>query len=228
MVMINRIVQHLMRETPRGQPLDSVLLRELGVSVHLASHLVKEGWMYRLSSGAYLLTGDKPTRDGTIAFLGRRIKGLHVGGKTALAWYGVRHNIPFREKVVLWGKTKYKFPPWVEEVMLFSYQTTSIFNKDFPYGSWIKPMPYGNPNVLVSCPERALLELASEVGKGQSMEEVRNLAVMLRNLRPAVLVELMDYCSRVKVVKLVCKLGGEAGYSWGSEVLKYDFFRRKV
>ncbi|WP_313068144.1 AbiEi antitoxin N-terminal domain-containing protein [Paraburkholderia sp. LEh10] len=54
------------------------------------------GWLQSLSKGAYLLAGDRPTRDGILAYLSRRVAGLHIGGKTALDWQGVRHNVSFR------------------------------------------------------------------------------------------------------------------------------------
>jgi len=207
-------VQRLMREAPRGQPLDGAMLRELGVSIPLALRLVELGWLYRLSAGAYLLTGDTPSPEGTIAYLSRRIPGLHVGGKTALAWQGVRHNIAFRERLVLWGQTPYPFPGWVAEATLYGYQTTQLFDDQVPYGKWLQSVPGRHPNVMVSLPERALVELVSQLGRGQSLEEVQNLVVTMRNLRKAVLEEVLEHCVRVTVVRMVCKLGRESGYDW--------------
>lgn len=190
----------------------------MGVSAALASHMVKAGWLHRLSQGAYLLAGDAPTRDGTIAYLSRRIPGLHVGGKTALAWQGVRHNIAFREKVVLWGTKAYRFPAWVGEHLPHSYQTTALFDEDFSENVGLKPLPAGDEQVLVSVPERALLELASDIGKGQSIEEASNLMAGLRNIRPDVLDDFLSHCTRVKVVRLVRDLGREAGHSWAMNI----------
>lgn len=219
--MANKTVQHLMQAAPRGQPLDTGMLRDLGISPPQATYLVKSGWLQHLSRGAYLLTGDRPSRDGILAFLGRRIPGLHVGGKTALAWFGVRHNIAFRERVTLWGGKPYDFPPWVAEHLLFSYQTTRLFDAGFHNEQGLKPLPNGNPHVLVSVPERALLELASDIGKGQSLEEARNLVVTLRNLRPRVLDEFLSHCLRVKVVRLVRDLGLWSEYPWGQDLQKH-------
>lgn len=219
--MGNRTVQRLMEEAPRGQPLDSDMLRDMGIPPALASNMAKQGWLRRLSQGAYLLRGDAPSRDGTIAFLARRIPGLHVGGKTALAWQGVRHNLAFRECIVLWGRKPYEFPTWVEEHMGFSFQTTNLFDEQFNYETGLKAMPNGSPNVLVSIPERALLELASDIGKGQSLEEAHNIMGSLRNIRLHVLNELMAHCKRVKVIRLVRDLGMDAGFSWAQELQKH-------
>ncbi|WP_052370779.1 type IV toxin-antitoxin system AbiEi family antitoxin domain-containing protein [Chromobacterium haemolyticum] len=211
---IAMVVQRLMREAPRSQPMDSRLLRDLGVSVPLALQLVKLGWLYRLSVGAYLLTGDAPSPEGTIAYLSRRISGLHVGGKTALDWQGVRHNVMFRERLVLWGQAHYPFPAWIRNVTLYDYQTTRLFDDGVPYGKWLKPVPGRHPDVMVSLPERALVELVSQLGRGQSLEEVRNLMLTMRNLRRTILDEMLEHCTKVTVVRMVCKLRRESGYDW--------------
>ncbi|APC65956.1 type IV toxin-antitoxin system AbiEi family antitoxin domain-containing protein [Ralstonia pseudosolanacearum] len=219
--MSNKTVQRLLQESRRGHPIDSDMLREMGVSAALAAYMVKSGWLQRLSQGVYLLTGDMPSRDGSIAYLGQCIPGLHVGGKTALAWQGVRHNLAFREQVVLWGQKPYRIPPWVAEHLSYSYQTTTLFDEDFPYEKGLKPLPAGDPAVRVSVPERAILELASDIGKGQSMEEASNLMVGLRNIRSDVLDEFLSHCKRVKVVRLVRDLGLEADFSWARDVQKH-------
>lgn len=219
--MSNKTVQRLLRECRRGHPISSAMFREMGISNALAAYMVKSGWLQRLSQGVYLLTGDTPSRDGTLTHLTRCIPGLHVGGKTALSWQGVRHNIAFREKVVLWGKRSYRIPTWVDDSMSYSYQTTDLFDGAIPYASGLKPLPLGSPEVLVSVPERAILELASDIGKGQSMEEARNLVVGLRNLRPDVLDEFLGRCTRVKVVRLVRDLGREADFAWARDLQKH-------
>ncbi|MCP3725885.1 type IV toxin-antitoxin system AbiEi family antitoxin [Paraburkholderia sp. CNPSo 3272] len=219
--MSNRTVQRLMQESRRGHPIDSGILRDMGISAALAAHMVRSGWLQRLSQGVYLLTGDTPTRDGSIAYLTRRIAGLHVGGKTALAWQGVRHNIAFREKVVLWGQKPYRIPSWVGQHLVYSFQTTSLFDDDLPYDKGLKPLPAGDPEVNVSVPERAILELASDIGKGQSFEEASNLMVSLRNLRGDVLDEFLSHCHRVKVVRLVRDLGREADFAWARGLQKH-------
>ncbi len=63
-----------------------------------------------------------------------------------------------------------------------------------------------------------MLELASDIGKGQSLEEASNLMVTMRNLRADVLDEFMAHCKRVKVVLLVSNLGVEARFSWAKNL----------
>ena len=219
--MGGKAFQHVLDNAPRGQPLDPAMLRVMGVSPALASYWVRAGWLHRLSKGAYLVRGDTPTRDGVLAYLTGRVPGLHVGGKTALDWQGARHNIAFRPRIVLWGQAPYRFPVWVSEYVPYSYQTTQLFAENFPYETGLKPLPNGNSGVSVSVPERALLELASDVGKGQSLEEAINIAQTLRNLRLSVLDQLLQACQRVKVVRLVRDIGLASGFIWGQDIQRH-------
>lgn len=220
--MVKNAVQLLMHEAPRGQPLDTALLRQFGVSPAQTHYLVTAGWLQRLSKGAYLLTGDAPTTEGILIYLRPHCAGLHVGGKTALDWQGVRHNIAFRPRITLWGLQVHRFPRWVEQHMPHTYQTTRIFDDEFSLSAHLRPLPAKNPAVLVSIPELALLELASDIGKrgskGQSLEEALHLVDSLRNLRADLLIGLLQRCTRVKIAKLVRDLGVSSGYEWGREL----------
>lgn len=219
--MASKVLQGLMERAARGQPLDTEMLGAMGVSPALATYMVRAGWLTRLSKGAYLLAGDTPSREGILAYLSRRIPGLHVGGKTALDWQGVRHNLSFSGKVALWANKPHAMPRWVGTYMRYSFQTTKIFDDGIPYETGLKPLPSGNPHVLVSVPERALLELASDIGKGQSLEEAVNLMASLRNIRPSVLDQFMAHCKRVKVVRLVRDLGKGSDYPWGADLQRH-------
>ncbi|ACC69444.1 conserved hypothetical protein [Paraburkholderia phymatum STM815] len=211
-----------MDSAPRGTPLDTDFLRTLGVDPSATTRMIKAGWLHRLSKGAYLLRGDSPSRDGLIAYLSRQIVGLHVGGKTALDWQGIRHNIAFRPRIVLWGATPYRFPTWVAQYMSYTYQTTRLFGDWNAPSAYLKPLPFGDSRVLVSIPELAFLELVSAIGrdgiKGQSMEEALNIADGLRNLRSELLAEMLERCTSVKVVKLARDLGVSSGHAWGRDL----------
>lgn len=223
--MVQRAVQLLMAEAPRGQPLDPAMLRGWGISPAQTTYLVNAGWLLQLSKGAYLLRGDSPTTEGIVTYLDRRIPGLHVGGKTALNWQGVRHNIAFRPRITLWGQRSHRFPPWVSQHMPCTYQTTWLFDETFSLKDFLKPLPVRSPHVLVSVPELALLELVSDIGKrgakGQSLEEALHLVDTLRNLRADVLIELLQHCGRIKVLRLVRDLGESSGYPWGHGLQKF-------
>lgn len=196
------LIKGLQASAPRGRPMDLAMLDEQGVSAFLAAKYARSGWLKRLSQGVYAFAGDTLNRDQCLLFLQAQIKGLHVGGKTALAWQGVRHNVTAREHQTLWGDDKRaKLPKWFVEEYPSTYRSTSLFKQEglvFGIGT-----PLGLLSGLqVSEPERAVLEMLYEVGKSQDLEEARNLFESLRGLRFEIMGELLSQCTSVKTVRL--------------------------
>jgi len=203
-------------QLPRGEPLGVDLLAKHGVSAFRASALARSGWLVHLARGVYMLPGDTLTRDGCLAFLSGRISGFHVGSKTALDWRGVRHNVGFREVLSLWGDDRVVLPSWFTERFQSRYQVTQLFDARLRRNFGLQPLPNGRPEVLVSVPERAMLELLSDVGKNQSLDEVRQLVEQLRSLRIKVLEELMAHVTRIKVIRLAESLSKEFDLPWAA------------
>jgi len=189
-----------------------------GVSPQLASYLAKRGWLQHLSRGLYLLVGDQLSRDGCLTYLARRIPGFHVGGKTALAWRGIRHNLATREQLELWGDQPVRLPVWLTEHYPSRYQTTRLFDVGLPSDFGLQPLPEKPDGPLVSVPERALLEMLCNVGKQQSVEEARHLTDGLRNPRSEVFDMLLTHCTRIKVVRLARQFADELELPWAKIV----------
>lgn len=199
---------------PRGGPLGKEVLSAHGITAKRASALVRSGWLLRLGRGAYGLPGDTLQRDACLAFLAQQVAGLHVAGKTALAWRGVRHNLAFRETVVLWGDQPARLPGWLDGVVRVRYRVAHIFDTELPAGLGLAPLAGGHPELPVSSPERALLELLSETGSFEGLEEVRQLVESTRNLRLPLLDELLGHLTRIKVARLAARLAGELELPW--------------
>lgn len=201
-------------QVPRGGPLGMEILATHGITAKRASALVRSGWLLRLGRGAYGLPGDTLQRDACLAFLAQQVPGLHVAGKTALAWRGVRHNLAYRETVVLWGDQPARLPRWLEDVVPVRYRVAHIFDTEMPAGLGLAPLPGGHSELPVSAPERALLELLSETGSFEGLEEVRQLVESTRNLRLPLLDELLGHLTRIKVVRLAARLASELELPW--------------
>jgi hypothetical protein len=86
----------------------------------------------------------------------------------------------------------------------------------------LAPLPGGHPKVLVSVPERALLELFSDTGKLQSFEETANLVDGVRNLRLDVLDTLLAHTRRVKVARLAKMFAEDLDLPWQSIARKHS------
>jgi hypothetical protein len=189
-------------------------LERMGLRAPHAARLAASGWLRRLGRGVYQIPNGKLDRDKTLAFLATDVDGLHVGGSTALAWRGTRHNLAYQERLNLWGHKTGRLPTWFTTLFSSTYQATNIFDDQLEDGFDLAPMPAGHPQVLVSVPERALLELFSDTGKLQSLEETMHLADSVRNLRGDVLDKLLSHTTRVKVVRLAKSLAEELELPW--------------
>lgn len=206
-------------ESPRGKPLDVSDLRELGISSALAGYYVSAGWLRRLGRGIFARPGDELTLEGCLGVLARHIPGLHVGGKTALAWHGVVHNVAAVEVLVLWGDESTKLPNWfTQRFPNVRYVCRKLFDHELPLGFGIGEAPRVQSIFPTSSPERALLELLSGVGMEEGVEEARNIMEGLRNVRSDALGTLLRHCWRSKVVRLAMLWSRELGLAWAGHV----------
>lgn len=201
-----------------GTPLTSEDLAALGISADLAVHYVRAGWLSRLARGLYCRPGDPLQLHPCLILLQRAVDGLHVGGKSALDWYGVRHYVSQQPVLQLYGWTAARMPDWFTERFPAEYHRKRLF--DEPSADPMHAGPFekrgGAPHV--SEPERALLEVFSEVGVRQPIQEARELAESAYNLRADVLRALLKRCTNVKTVRLCLQFGRELSLPWAAKL----------
>ena len=217
-ISIKGLLSKLEWDTPYG----SRDLQALGLPSTAAARLAQSGWLKRLGRGVYQVPNAKLDMNKALAYLSREVPELHVGGKTALAWRGTRHNLEHQERLNLWGLKAGRLPAWFSNLFNVTYQSTRIFDNTLPPGFGLAPLPAGNPKVMVSVPERALLELFSDTGKLQSLEETLNVAESVRHLRPDVLETLLAHTTRVKVVRLAKLLAESLELPWVEVAKKHN------
>ena len=210
----NISIKELLSKLDWDTPYSAADLRALGLSSPAAARLAQSGWLKRLGRGVYQVPNGKLDINKALALLAQEVKDLHVGGKTALAWRGTRHNLANKERLNLWGLKAGRLPLWFTGLCDVTYQSTRIFDNTLPSGFGLAPLPGGHPKVMVSVPERALLELFSDTGKLQSLEETLNVAESVRHLRPEVLETLLAHTTRVKVVRLAKSLAESHDLNW--------------
>ena len=222
----HKLIKTLQGAFPRGTPFDNRQLRKIGVSSALAHHYLKSDWLARLGRGVFMFPNDTLRQEDSLKFLSLHIEGFHVGGKTALAWRGVRHNLPAREPLSLWGDAKAILPTWFRERFPSRYTVRKLFSSKLPKDFGLQPLPEAPNGVLVSVPERALLEMLSEVGVHQGVEEARNIMEGIRSLRMETLAMLLKNCQRVKVRLLCVRWAEELNLSWAPAARKAAGTRR--
>lgn len=179
-------------------------LDRLGISAQLAARYVEAGWLVRVGQGVYAFPNEDLDLHASLKFLQSRVPGLHVAGKSALGLQGVQQNLAARERLVLWGNERFVLPAWFLTRFPARYVSARLF--DWPHdGLATKTLttpPGVTEGLLVSVPERAVLELLYEVGTHEGLEEAHNLFTGLRTLRPRVLGPLLERCTSVKAVRL--------------------------
>jgi hypothetical protein len=213
-----RKLNALYTQLPAGAPLTPKELAALGISADLAVHYVRSGWLTRLARGVYCRKGDTLLLNPSLRLLERQITGLHVGGKSALAWYGISHYVSQRSALYLYGWAAARLPSWFQERFPAEYHRKRLFDEQPAEFLDVTPFEKRVDEPLVSAPERAFLELLSEVGVRQPLQEARELAERAYTLRSDVLERLLKRCTSVKTVRLCLRLGHELSLPWASKL----------
>lgn len=211
-------LNNLFNELRPGSPVTSRELASLGVSADLAVHYVRAGWLTRLARGVFARPDTPVELHPSLRLLERRVKGLHVGGKSALDWHGVRHNVAKQLKLQLYGWTSTPLPAWFAERFPSSYHRLRLFDEKPDELLRVSHFQRKLDGPLLSDPERAVLELLSDVGVRQPLQEARDLLEGTPSLRAAVLQELLERCRQVKAVRLCLALGRELNLPWAAKL----------
>lgn len=202
-----------------GTPLASEDLASLGISADLAVHYVRSGWLVRLARGVFGRPNDTLALAPSLALLQRRLAGLHVGGKTALDWHGVRHYVSQQSDLHLYGWAAARLPDWFTDRFPAEYHRKRLFEEQPEALLHVGPFQLDGGVPHVSAPERALLEMLSEVGVRQPLQEARELTESAYNLRARVLQELLQRCTSVKTVRLCLQFGQEYSLPWAAKLV---------
>lgn len=197
-----------------GAPLTSEDLAALSISADLAVHYVRAGWLTRLARGVYCRPNDTLALRPSLLLLQRKLDGLHVGGKSALDWYGMRQYVSQQPVLHLYGWVAGRLPEWFMERFPAEYHRKRLFDEHPTALLHVGPFERRDGAPQVSSPERALLELLSEVGVRQPLQEARELVESTYSLRADVLSELLQRCTSVKTVRLCLQLGREGALPW--------------
>ncbi len=208
----------LYTQLPAGTPITSQDLAALGISADLAVHYVRAGWLKRLMRGVFCRPNDSLTLHPSLCVLQRRLEGLHVGGKSALDWYGMRQYVAQQPVLQLYGWAAGQLPPWFTERFPAEYHRKRLFDEQPGDLLHVGPFEKRSGAAQVSAPERALLELLSDVGVRQPLQEARELVESAYSLRADVLRELLQRCTSVKTVRLCLQLGREGALPWAARL----------
>ncbi len=197
---------------------DSGYLASLGISADLAVYYVKANWLTRLSRGVFCRANDALDLYACLQFLQSRVSGLHVAGMSALSWHGLRQYVSPKPVVHLFGHESAKMPDWFVQRFPSVYRRKRLFDES--PRSLMAVSTFGQQAFapLVSEPERAFLEMLSEVGGKQALQEAREIAESAYALRSETLLVLLKACTNVKTIRICMQLGREVQLPWYTKI----------
>jgi len=228
------------RTLPEGLVVDAGWLEQHGISRQLRRKYVMHGWLLSPVRGVYCRPA--PSQDAeslpweqlAISLNALLNVPLAVGAKTALELQGFSHYLAARGPREAHLYSNEDLPGWVLRLpvstKLVFHNAMKLFNCGAipPYDSEanatifaqadssLTRQQWGRSNwqLVVSTPERAILELLHEVPKRETFHQADVLMEGLRNLSPRRLQMLLGDCRSVKVKRLFFWFAERHNHAW--------------
>lgn len=219
---------------PEGVPVPVRWLHALGVSSALVQAYVRSGWLQALPGQAYLRPGPALTWPAALYAAQQLGLPVHVGHLSALAVQGLSHYQPLGTGGPLHLYLPRRPPVWLGSLPFpVTWHHDALLEEDVP-GLQLNPpllrhasvtlpvveklgMVVADPlpwPVFVSSPERAALELAAGLTRGDSWDTAYETFNGLSMLRPALVQTLLERCTRMVAKRLFLHLASESGHAW--------------
>lgn len=228
----------LMKHLPEGLPVDAAWLREHGYTANLLRKYEASGWLEQPAHRIYIRPRGPesiPWEHAVISLQTLLACDLIVGGRSALDLQGFAHYLRQNTKdIYLYGP---KPPPtWLKNLpagVVFHYRNDAkLFERERastaphqleptspdqstpsdsitvkPWGAWNWPL-------MMSSPERAILEHLDELPDNESFHQVDMLMEGLTTLSPTRLQRLLADCRNVKVKRLFFFFADRHDHAW--------------
>jgi len=204
-----------------GNVVTSSLLRSIGISNDLRRYYVSSGWLETVGSGAYKKPNDNIGWQGAINAIQTQTDiDVHVGGLSALSLQGYAHYFRLNNEILyLFSEQKTKLPKWFTDYDwgLKIFHKSSSF---LPKNLGVKELMIKEIPVLISTPERAMLECLYLAPQNLDLVECYQVFEGLVNLKPKLVNELLLNCNSIKVKRLFLYMAEKANHQWFNFVKK--------
>ncbi len=234
----------LLKLVPEGLFVTRRSLLANGLSRHALDNLVKSEQLYSPARGVYTRPGTRLTWQGVVCSLQHDLQGVYVlGGLTALEMSGGAHYVPAgkHKTIHLYGDRP---PARLSELVPntefvthnisdlkatalvnheYSTKEDQLYNRD-PLAGFTQTMTWREDvwPLTVSSPERAYLEVLTDVPEKISFEHADQLLQGLTNLSPRRLQKLLEQCHSFKVRRLFFWLAERHQYAWLAKIDRRD------
>ncbi len=208
-----------------------------GMSLHAIDNALKSKKLDALAVGVYARTGMPVTWQGAVSSLQRMSEyPLHVGGLTALELLGLGHYLSSEAVKTVHLYSEEKLPTWLSKLnpgiryewhgtkRLWSTTLAVLDKYSVEYSS-----REDLPPLLVSCPEKAYLEMLMGVPDSVSVDHADELMQGMTSFSPKKLDALLKCCRNVKVKRLFFWLAQRHSYAWSKKLKgeNYDLGKGK-
>ena len=208
-------INKLINNWPGGAIYTTEYLINSGYSYQLLDFYKSKKWLERIGQGAYKRFGDKVQWQGAINALQKQLGlTIHPGGKTALELTGFAHFLA--DKMVnfyLFGHRGEKLPRWYLNYN-WDVQTHYTANQLFRNDTGLKSYRYREFEILISSPERAILEMLYHFPEYHTFDECFHVMENLTGLQPKLCQNLLEQCNTIKVKRMFLFLAEHAEHSW--------------
>lgn len=231
-------LKQLMTAVPQGFLVDTPWLASRQIDRKLAHYYIKSGWLDAVTQGLYQRpyaeaedTNGKTDWKTTVLSM-QTLMGyeVHIGGETALRVGGFSHYVQMSgpETVFLYGdapswakrlKTDYKFVLRTRNLLSskaapdLGLQDALSDNKALRSRDTEHRPPWEWP-LIISTPERAILEMLAEVPKHASFHNIDMIFEGLSNVRPSLMEELLGLCLSIKAKRLFFVYSDRHDHAW--------------
>ena len=228
----------LLDDLPPGFVVEAAWLVARGIDRKSILQYEQRGWLEKLARGVYrrpdahrdVSTGGDWRR---LVLSLQRVMGyeVHVGGRTALSLHGFEHYLRLgaeAPRVYLYGDV----PSWLARLPgadRFETRTLSLFGGSKTGVDGVDDKKQSSPpqrrlnDLVVSTPERAILEMLNELPAHESFHNVDAIFESLANLRPRLLADLLKECRSVKVKRLFFVYADQHDHAWRKHLNPDDF-----
>jgi hypothetical protein len=223
--------QQLRNLLPLGMLSTKPWLISQGLNPHFVDNAVRSKTLCPLVAGVFVLHDSYITWEGVVTSLQRMSNApVYVGGLSALALLGLSQYLSSSTAQNVHLYSKAALPRWIARLPLdvhFTWHGTlrlwpdaimaeSTFSKAHQWREELPP-------VLLSCAEKAILELLMNVPDAISFEHADELMQGLHNLSPKKLDALLKSCTNVKVKRLFLWLAQRQGHAWFNRLTPLDY-----
>ncbi len=189
---------------------------QFGLNRRNVSQYQKSGLLKALGGGAYLRSGDQ--MDWMAALSAAQFEQdfpAHVAGASALHLQGTRSNLPLgrHPTVSLMCQKMLNLPSWIrgnDWGAKFNLRQANLFDSEegvFAYKEAKYPL-------MISCRERAVLELVNQLDLQESFETLENYMEGMKTLRSRLVQNLLETCRSIKVKRVFLYVAESLNLPW--------------